>query len=367
MDSIKNLSTQLIKNYLNWIRHCASQISLADRGIFPSYWFYPYQVIIFKNSIDDLAIILKRKVSGKTDKITVRNYEDRIEKSAFPNLAYEKNPPMVNVPDNVHDSSIQSLTIDLNGINPFLVLGFGCEFRLMDIRVEAKAQGYPLEYEFLWFLTFPNIKYLVKENAEWKAESDFWGRINHILTVGMDNFFDKNLGRKTVQTVLSYLERIKTELNLLISRQDLAEQQLQDFLEKYYFLLFNGKPIVKKSRELGIYKTDFTLLLKDGSIILIEIQLNNDPIIADNKPSQGFREAITQVNEWFDWIERNDLKNLKKYSGKIIIGRNTDYILHKDKIDLIVSKLKYPIKIETYDDLNNNVDMLKEAISALIK
>ena len=146
---------QLIKYYLNWIRHCASQISKSDRGLFPSYWFYPYQVVIYKNRTDDLAIILKRRVSGKLDKISIRNYEGRIEKSALPNLAYERKSPMFKADHNVHDSSIQSFTLNV-GNSPAIMLGFGCEFRFLNIRIEANVSGYPREFEFLWFLTFPN-------------------------------------------------------------------------------------------------------------------------------------------------------------------------------------------------------------------
>ena len=183
----------------------------------------------------------------------------------------------------------------------------------------------------------------------------------------MKDIFSVNLGKLTVETFLEYIGKIENELNLLITRQDLAEQQLQSFLEKYYFLLFNGKPIVKTSRAIGIYKTDFTLDLSNGSILLIEIQLNNDPIIIENKPSKGFQEAITQVSTWFDWIAKNDSKNLGKYVGKIIIGRKTDYLRNKTVIDQIMAKLKHQIIFETYDDLNANIALLKSALKDLIK
>ena len=177
MNLVENLSIKLIKNYLDCIRHNGSQVSIVDRGLFPHYWFYPYQITVFRNGFDDIAIQLKREVSGKSDKISVKEVKDRIEKSVLPSLAYERNP-MFKISDYVHDSSVQSLTLNLNGITPAVALGFGCEFRLMEVRVEAKAKEYPLEFELLWFLTSPNTRYFTIENAQSKADADFWGKIH---------------------------------------------------------------------------------------------------------------------------------------------------------------------------------------------
>ena len=366
MNETELLSTQLITHYLDCIRHNGSQISEADRGLFPSYWFNPYQIIVFKNTLDDLAIVLKRRVSGRIDRISVRQFNGRIENTVFPGLTCRNGAAMFVIPDCVCKSSIQSLTLRTNSFCP-IIIGFGCEFRLIEVRIEANAKEYPREFEYLWFLTSPNKCYLTKENAQSTADEDFWGKINHLLTIGMKDIFSVDLGKKTIETFIQYLSKIEVEMGALISRQDLAEQQLQAFLEKYFFLLFNGKPIVKKFRDIGIYKTDFTLQLADDAVMLIEIQLNNDPIIVNDKPSKGFQEAIVQTSTWFDWIEHNDFKNFIKHSGKIIIGRKTDYLKNKQIVDEIVAKFKYPVTLETYDNLHENLSMFIEAIKRLLR
>jgi hypothetical protein len=123
-------------------------------------------------------------------------------------------------------------------------------------------------------------------------------------------------------------------------------------------LLFEAKPIVKKSRGIGDYLTDFTLDLNDGSKLLVELQLNNDPIIFNDKPSVGFNEAISQVTDWIRWIRNNDKLNINKYSWLIIIGRKSDYEKNKKHVDEILSKLGFDIKLKTYDDLNKTIDTI---------
>jgi hypothetical protein len=90
--NIAEFSSNFIRSYLEWIRHQASQISQEDRGIFPHYWFHPYQVVIHMNELEDIAIVLKRTVSGKKDKLSVKHHNCRIEETVLPNLDYTKNP-----------------------------------------------------------------------------------------------------------------------------------------------------------------------------------------------------------------------------------------------------------------------------------
>jgi hypothetical protein len=355
--SIENLGKSFISTYLNWVRHNASQIPQSDRGIFPSYWFYPYQVIIYKNTIDDIAILLKRKVSGKEDRLTIRNCVCRIEEAILPNLNYTSWALFNLGNGDAHDILLKGGTFSVSD-HPLFIIGVGSEVRLMNMRIEAIVQGYPLEIEFAWVLTFPNKKYLKKERAEKEAESDFWDSLASPLMEDMANLFNKNLGIQTVKLYLQYLAKLRDELNRLITRQDIVEQQLQDFLEKHFFLLFEAKPIVKKSRGIGDYLTDFTLDLNDGSKLLVELQLNNDPIIFNDKPSVGFNEAISQVTDWIRWIRNNDKLNINKYSGLIIIGRKSDYEKNKKHVDEILSKLGFDIKLKTYDDLNKTIDTI---------
>ncbi len=357
LDSIARLSESFILNYLNLIRLDASQISEEDRGIFSAYWFFPYQIAIYKNTVDDIAIVLKRKVAGKKDKISIRNCNSRIEEAVLPNLDYTQ-IPMFRFADDSCEIAWCGGTYIL-GNHPLLTLGLGSEARLMNQRIEASVQGYPMEFELVWFLAFPNRKYLTQEKALANAGQDFWSGLQSVLTRKMETVFAKNLGKETIRLFVNSLEKVRVQMLQLITRQDLAEQQLQEFLEKHYFLLYQDKPIVKESREIGNYKTDFTLYLSDGSKMLIELQLNNDPILVDGKPSRGLSEAIKQVTDWFNWIRTNDLPNLDTYSGLIIIGRKADYVKDKSLIDGFLTETTYPIKLKTYDDLGEAIDKIE--------
>jgi hypothetical protein len=44
------------------------------------------------NELEDIAIVLKRTVSGKKDKLSVKHHNCRIEETVLPNLDYTKNP-----------------------------------------------------------------------------------------------------------------------------------------------------------------------------------------------------------------------------------------------------------------------------------
>ncbi len=120
---------------------------------------------------------------------------------------------------------------------------------------------------------------------------------------------------------------------------------------------------IKEKRRLGQYIPDFVLKINDKRN-LIEIQLNYDPIIQDGKPSSGFKEALKQVDDWLNWIESNEPEMLPKYTGLIIIGRKKDYLKHEKIIKEILSaETKYPIKLLTYDDLENSIDYILSRLS----
>lgn len=361
MAKVEKLAEKFILSYLNWIRHNASQIPRSDRGIFPSYWFDPYQIIIHKNGLDDLAIMLKRRVSGKSDKVSVRVHSVRIEESVLPNLDYHK-WPIFSIQDDHHHIVIQGFasggTFAVSD-HPLLTIGTGSEIRLLDLRVEASVEGYPIEFELLWVLTFPNMKYLTPRRAEADAEYDFWNQFQSVLARKIDVISSMKFEENTIKLFRQYIEKVHFELCRLISRKDLTEPQLQNFLDEHYFLLSEDKPIVKKSKVLGDYNTDFTIEHSDGSILLIELQLNRDPIICNGKPSDGFREAIGQIKNWFGWIKQFDGTNLGRYSGLIIIGRKSDYDANRKTIDEIISEINLPIKIKTYDDLNDIIKKIE--------
>ena len=99
---------------------------------------------------------------------------------------------------------------------------------------------------------------------------------------------------------------------------------------------------------------------------LLEIQLNNDPLIQDGKASKGLSEAICQLTEWLHWIESNEPTALSKYSGLIVIGRRDNSSKYKETISDILSSTRYSLDLLTYDDLTDSIDYILSRISSNI-
>jgi len=242
----------------------------------------------------------------------------------------------------------------------------GVEVRFLQIRVEAKVRGYPRERMFLWFLTNPiDKKHLSRERAKSEAEYEFWGYLQHLVTTRLDYLLARRIEVETFLLLQKSIERLKEEYLQLISRQDLDEQMLQNFLASHYFLLSPRQKAEKTKRKLGTYIPDFILRCEDDTFTLVEIQLNRDPIIQNNQPSSGMKEAVKQLKDWFKWISSNEPSTLSRYSGLIIIGRRESYQRNEAKIKDSLSKIGYPVSLSTYDDLVDSIDnILSQLVEA---
>lgn len=305
---------------------------------------------------NDLAIYIDSVVKGREDTITTRKTQGRIEKAHFPNLDYTR-WPMFQVPKNGHDIVIKGGTFVI-GDHPFITLSSGVDVRILQARIEASVKGYPRERMFLWFLTSPNKKYLSKSKAEKEAEIDFWGYLQSLIFNRLDDLRARRVEEETLLLFQKSIERLKEEYLQLISRQDLREQMLQNFLENHYFLLSPKRKAEKMKRNLGPYIADFILRHEDTTLTLVEIQLNRDPIIQNNQPSSGMKEAVGQLENWFEWIDSNEHSTLPKYSGLIIIGRRESYQKNERSIKNVLSKIGYPVSLLTYDDLADSIDYI---------
>jgi len=350
---VGELAKQFILAYLSYIRHKSSLISKEDWGLFPFYWYKSSKVTISVTLSKDLAISIDRTVGGREDRISIKKAHGRIEETHFPHLNYAS-WPMFHVPKNAHHIIITGGTYNVQ-THPFIVVSNGAEVRLLKIRVEASVRGYPRERIFLWILTSPNEKYLSEERAESEAEHDFWGHLQSLVIDELDYLLSQGVEDRTLILLKSSIERLREGYHRLISREDLDEQMLQNFLEDHYFLLTLGRKAEKMKRKLGSYIPDFILRHEDGTFTLVEVQLNRDPIIQNNGPSSGMKEAIQQLIDWFGWIDSNEHSNLTRYSGLIVIGRKERYLNNETKIKEIISGIKYPVRLLTYDDLDDSI------------
>jgi hypothetical protein len=349
------LSKQFISAYLSQIRHKASVLDKRDWGLFPFYWYRYSKITIHTSMWNDLAISIDRFVKDNEDKTTVKETEDRIEESHFPNLDYTQ-WPMFQVNQGNHDIILQGGTFNV-GKHPFIKIQDGAEVRILEVRIEADAIGYPRERMFIWFLTYPNEKYLRIDKATSNAEYDFWGHLQLLATRKLDDLLSRKVGEKTLLLFRSSVERLREECIRLFSREDLDEASLQYFLEEHYFLL-SPKRVEKMKRKVGSFIPDFILNHGDNTFTLVEIQLNRDPIIQNGQLSSGMKGAVGQLKNWFEWISSNESQTLAKYKGLIVIGRRKSYLENKAIINEVLSEIGYPVSILTYEDLVDSVDLI---------
>jgi len=361
---IKDLAKKFILDYLSNIRHRASQISETDRGLFPFYWYWPSLITFYINEADDIVINVDRRLSPahKKDIVRIRKRSGRIEESIFPYLDYSKWPLISPAHEYAHHMGVASLTLDVVD-HPVLKIPIGCDIKFKEIRVKAITKGYPREYELLWFLTSPNLTYLSVNRASEDAEDDFWDKLSSIVFMKSDDIRSLKITEKTLSLFIESINRVREEYRRLITRQDLDEYMLQSTLEKYYFLLNPKRKMIMKKRLIGPYKPDFILEYEDEAETLVEIQLNRDKIIKNGKPSSGFKEAIEQIQNWFEWLKMNDPSNLLKYNGLIIIGRKSSYQKNEEIINNILSEINYPVNLFTYDDLESSIDYILSELS----
>ena len=352
---------EFILTYLRDIRHASSMFSSRDWGFFPKYWFHPIKIGIFYNVTDDIAITFGDLAKEKDDRIRIIEWGHRIEESQFPNLNYEE-WPFFSVPDGTHHSQLTGGTFSVDE-HPLIVLGSGVEFKVMDIRVEARAKGYPREREFVWFFTDPSRTWLTsRERATEDAKYDFWNRIGHVVFTKLADILKRKFASNVADVFLESVKRLRNEYRLLITREDIEEQRLQNFLENHFFIIDPQRSFTKEKRKLGEYYADFILKYNDGSLTLVEIQLNSDPIIENGAPSNGLREAIEQQRSWFEWIKQKEPSKLPDYSGLIIIGHKRSHEDNRQLIQRILSDLNFPIRLITYDDLEKSFDYVENAL-----
>lgn len=361
-NKIHELAKKFVIKYLQTLRYLASLIPRIDRGLFPFYWFRPVRIEIVEAVPNDLAISIIRPVSGKKDRIRIIQKLERIERTQFPNLDYTK-WPLFHLKENTHFSSIGYLTASV-GYHPFITLSKSCDIKIKQVRVEASVKGYPRVKEFLWFFTYPNLEYLTIDIAEKSANEDFWSYISWYVSTKLHELLSRRVQKATIALFRKAIEDLRHNYLSLISREDLEEQMLQQFLENHYYLLSPDKTPKLEKRKLGPYIPDFILKFNSDLLTLVEIQLNRDPIIINNKPSSGLKEAIKQLNNWFEWIQENDPSSLCNFNGLIVIGRKENHQKYKRTISKILSELKYPVTMKTYDELGEAIDYILSKLVA---
>jgi hypothetical protein len=350
----QGIVAKFIASYLLELRYNRSAMPQQIWGSLPPYWVHPFKIEVTLSQPASIAINLSRPCGGKKDRISYRKSPHSIEQAIFIGLDYTLQE-MIRIKGS--NTKIAHLTLQARN-KPFLALDEGADIRLEGVRFVAEAvkQLYPQEKELLWMFSSPDEYQLSEERAVLVARRDFWGHFNWLLQIKKENMTIVN-AKETFIWLAELLEELLNQYNNLISRQDLDEQMLQSFIEKHYFMISPFANPVLEKRNIGTFKTDFTLQYETGTT-LVELQLNNDPIIVNDKPSAGFADALTQMKDWFQFLKEHTPEKLKTTNGLIVIGRTESFDSNKDQILNFVKALGHNISVVTYSDLAGNITEL---------
>lgn len=358
--SIQDDAKKFITNYLSELRHKSSLIPPSDRGHFPFYWWKAYKISMMIAK-DSLAINLDRPLKGKFDTIGSKNIFHTVEIHIFNNLDYSL-PPLFPIKGKMISISHMTLVTDRS---PFVILHNNADVRIFDVRFEQKKKtdGYPMEKTFLWMFSNPTYENFSLDNAQSIAKSDFYGYLNWLLFFKWKlDFKGKSLSPTTISYLRETLEDLIQRYTNLITRQDLDEEMLQQFIEQHYLILTPNKTPEIKKRKVGPYIPDFVLQYEDNTSTLVELQLNTDLLFEGGNASRGLEEAVKQMREWFSWIADHEYAELARTDGLILIGRRDSLEKYAKETEAVIHSIGHKVKLLTYDDLLDSMKLLLNSL-----
>lgn len=165
---------------------------------------------------------------------------------------------------------------------------------------------------------------------------------------------------KNAETTLAMLRSAIGELENLLKVDTRNENALQKCITQYPILLGLDYGEIKPKHKLGSdYELDYALVKFNGEIDLVEIESANLKLYTKMyNPTKDLVHAEQQIQDWFDWVERNNsygrdkIPTLISPVGIVIIGRSKD-LDEKSANKLRRRNILYQgkIKILTYDDV----------------
>jgi len=106
-----------------------------------------------------------------------------------------------------------------------------------------------------------------------RAKRDFWSIVSHVVFTRLGDILKRKFASGVADVFLESVKRLRNEYHLLITREGIEEQCLQNFLENHFFIIDPQRSFTKEKRKLGGYCADFILKYDDSSLTLVEIQL----------------------------------------------------------------------------------------------
>jgi len=366
---------RFILSYLDELRTCVGQFPTEHWDAFPNFFYKPYTVRaqICSNGV----AILFRRPAGKQS-VIVENSKKQCEEAFLPYLPYPPYYAVFGWTNATRVKHIENRIINWDwSRDPAKGKKFqrpGEDFRRMSVMhlkgsnevqmIDCHLSGVSDEgrlrrfIPFLWMLTEDCVE-LTEEKARGYAREDFQDRLNLILFVRDPRELSESIKR----LITEMLWGLKRRFSELVSRTDVEEQEIQDFLEDHRFIIDPSALRVWAKQALGKHdEADFILGYED-SIRVVEIKRPFDEVFVNRmRLSSVTKQALSELRRYQGWLLSNESVAIGRYGSEVlrrgwaIIGRATE--MSKEELEVMQSwnLSNNAFELKTYDDLLGNFD-----------
>jgi hypothetical protein len=372
-----------IKTYTEELRTLIGQIPKEHWIIFPDFFYLPY-IIRARKCPNGVAILFKRPANRES--ITVKSSKKRAEEVFLPYLPpptyfavfdwtnatriWHMNHNFINWDwsiDPVKGKKFQNAGEDFHRMS-VMHLDKSCEIQVMNCRLSGVSDYGRVSFliRFLWMMT-ENCVELTEEKAKSYANNDFARFLNHILFV----WAPSRLSSRVKMFLIGMLKELESKFEELISRTDVDEAEVQDFLEDHTSITdLNAKRVLSKECLGRTNQADFILIYAD-SIRVVEIKKPFDPIFEKEGFSSVASLALSELTRYQNWLKLNESEAKERYGSAVlkkgwgIIGRVKNMNEEQMKELILYDSKSEETIIRTYDDLLENFSLRISQIEKL--
>lgn len=378
MEEIENF----IKAYLDEWKICIGQFPRRYWTIFPDFFYRPY-IIRARKCVNGVAFRFFRP--SEKESIKVEFVKKRAEEVFLPYLPHPPyyavfawrrarrvkiiGPSIINFDwsqDPEKGKKFQRLGEDFSRRSVMHLEGSN-EVQMINCNLSGITdRGRFKDFiRFLWMLTGDCVV-LTDYKARWYARSDFSFLLNHILFV----WGPITLSKTARSLIIRMLKELKDKFQELIQRTTIDEQEIQDFLEDYRFLIDPRAKQIWSKQSLGERNQADFILGYGNSIRVVEIKRPFDRIFSSGvKFSSKTLEALSELNRYQEWIKSNDSIVKGRFGSGIlekgwgIIGRSIE--MSKKELERLTSwnSASREIELKCFDSLLINFDIRIKQLS----
>lgn len=400
-----------VREFLDSHKRLQSLLPKSSTMSFPDFLTLPYRVDITIFN-DGVIVNFRRRIKGGQSKIHVRNTRTGM-KNRYPMIFRDDNFVVA-----AKGNSVRNMTIATKEVFTHYRLEGGTimkipnHFGLVEIRNDndirfenvnfywiEDGQLKQLKFNRFWIFGSNDFSIFTIQKARTQAKNEFIPYLvsNNVKEILKDRDTE---GKVTIDLTLE-IDKVKQDYLSLLSRMNLDEAEVQDFLEKHLFVLnplyldYLRKTVrITPQDQIGKRIVDFLMVRSldfqsmDEHIDLVEIKKPNVSPVSSIGISHPLRVAISQLVTSLEWLEKNPqelgIRRTDNIYGTAIIGRSRhlkQYFENEespevirirrnsfiDELESIMGRWKTRIKLLTFDNLLANIEFVRRIIPKEIR